>query len=87
MLLLILVSWDLPALRASQMRVWVRPCVVASARCMQLLVKILVAISMPMKQSSSFEESYPSHVGISCSRVMVMFACIVVCMCSLGLGF
>ena len=43
---------------------------------------------MSMKQSSHFEESCPSNVGISCSRVMVMFACIVVCMgSSLGWGF
>ena len=45
-------------------------------------------VLMSMNQSSSFEESCPLNLGISCSRVMVMFACIVVGMgSSLGLGF
>ena len=43
---------------------------------------------MSMKQSSNFEESCLFNVGISCSRVMVVFVCIVVCMgSSLGWEF
>ena len=70
------------------MRVWVRPHVLASALHVELLVKMSVVVSMSINQSCSCEESCPSHVGISCSRVMVMFACIVMCMgSSLGWGF
>ena len=39
-----------------------------------------VVVSMSMNQSSSFEESFPSNVGISFSRAMVIFACMIVCM-------
>ena len=68
------------------MRIWVRPHALASARHVWLIVKMSVVVPMSMKQSSSFEESCTSNVEISCSRVMVMFAYIVVCMCSsLGL--
>ena len=67
---------------------WVRLHVLASARDVWLFVKMSVAVSMSMNQSSSFEESCLPNVGISCSLVMVMFACIVVCMSSsLGWGF
>ena len=62
--------------------------VLASARYVRLLVKMSVVVSVSINQSSSFKESYPPNVGISCSRVMVMFACIIVCMGSfLGWGF
>ena len=47
-----------------------------------LLVKMSVVVSMSVKQSCSFEESCSSNVGISYSRVLVMFACKVVCMSS-----
>ena len=78
----------LPVWRVLQMRVQVRPCVLASARCVWFLVKMSVAVSMSMNQSSNFEESCPSNVGIPCNRVMVMFACIVIYMASsLGWGF
>ena len=60
------------------MRLWPRPHVLASARCVWLTVKMSVMVSMSMKQSSSFEESCPFNVRIG--RVMVMLACIVVCM-------
>ena len=70
------------------MRVQVRLHVMPSARCVQLLVKLSVVVSMSMNQSSSCEESCPSNLGISCSRVTLMFACIVVCMgSSLGWVF
>ena len=70
------------------MRAQVRPHVLASARHVQLLIKMSVAISMCMNQSSSFELSCPLNVGISCSRVMVIFAYIGVCLgSSLGWGF
>ena len=51
----------------------VRPCDLASTRCMQLSVKISVVFSMSMSQSSSFEESCPSNVGISWSMIVVKF--------------
>ena len=68
---------------------------------MWISVKMSVVISMSMNQSSSFEESCPSNMGISCSRVVMVFAwflclahkmfvyaCIVVCMgSSLGGGW
>ena len=41
---------------------------------MWLSVRMSVVISMSMSQSSSFEESLPSKVGISCSMVMMRFA-------------
>ena len=65
----------------------VRPHVLASARHVQLLIKMSVAISMSMNQSSSFELSCSLNVGISCSRVMVIFACIGVCLGSFGWEF
>ena len=70
------------------MGAWIRLHVAASARCVWLLDKMSVVVSMSMNQSSCFKESCPSNVGISYSRVKVMFACIVVCMgASLGWGF
>ena len=55
LLLLILVSRGFPPGRAPQMRVWVWTHVLALARCVWLLVKMSVVVSMSMKQSSSFE--------------------------------
>ena len=70
------------------MRVQVRLLALASARCVWLLVKMSLVVSMSMKQPSSFEESCPPNMGISCNRIMVMFACIAVCTgFSLGWGF
>ena len=50
------------------MRVQVRLHDLASARCVQFLVKMLVVVSMSMNQSPSSVESCSSNVGISCSR-------------------
>ena len=70
------------------MKVWVRPHVLASARHVWLLVKMSGVVSMSINQSSSSEESFPSDVGKTCSRIMLVFACIVVCTgSSLGWGF
>ena len=62
---------------------------------MWLSVKMSMAVSKSMSQSSSFEESCPSNMGISWSKdvvrfaslcvacMMYVYACIVVCMGSL----
>ena len=81
------------------MRVWYRPWDLASARQVWLSVKMSVAVSRSMSPSSSFEESCPPNVGISCSKDVEGFASlcvpckvsvypsIVVCMASsLGWG-
>ena len=46
----------------------------ASARCVWLSVRMSVAVSISINQSSNFKESCPSNVGISFSMVMVRFA-------------
>ena len=84
---------------ALQMSVQMRPHDLISARYVQLSVRISVVVSMSMNQSSSFEESCPSNLGISCSMVMMRFdslcvactvfvyACMVLCTgSSLGWG-
>ena len=43
----------------------------ASARHVQLSVRMSVAVSMSINQSSNFEESCPSNLGISWSMVVV----------------
>ena len=71
----------------------------ASARHLWLSGKMSAAVYMSMNQTSVFEESCPSNVGISCSMVVVrfdslsvtwkvfMYACVVLCTGSpLGLG-
>ena len=62
---------------------------------MQLSVRMSAVVSMSMNQSSSFEKSCQSNVGISCTMVMVrfdslcvvykvsMYACMVLCTSSL----
>ena len=45
----------------------------ASARHLQLSVRMSAVVSMSMNQTSSFEESCLSNVGISWSMVMVRF--------------
>ena len=66
-------SQHFPIWVAIWMSILVRPCNLASARHVQLSIKMLVAVSMSMNQSSSFEESCPSNVGISWSMVVVRF--------------
>ena len=53
------------------MSVWLRPCDLALARCVGLFVRMSVAVSISMDQSSSFKESCPSNVGIFWSMVVV----------------
>ena len=50
-----------------------RPHDLALARYVCLSVRISAVVSMSMKQSSSFKESYLSDLGISWSMVMVRF--------------
>ena len=64
------------------MGVGVRLHILALARHVWFLVKMSVVVSMSVKLPCSFEESCSSNVGISYSRVLVMFACKVVCMSS-----
>ena len=47
------------------MSMWVRPCDLASVRHVQLSVRMSAVVSVSMNQSSSFEGSCPSTVGIS----------------------
>ena len=83
-----------------QTSVQVRLCDLASARCVQLSARISAVVSISMNQSSNFEESCPSNVGISWSMVVMrfyslsvtcrvfMYICMVLCTgSSLDLGF
>ena len=77
-----------PTLRAFWMTAWVRQQKLASARHVQLSVKMSVAVSRSMSQSSSFEESCVSNMGISWSKDMVMFASLcVACKVFVGFGY
>ena len=51
----------------------VKPCDLAYARCLWISVRMSAVGSASMNQSSSFEESCPSNVGISCSMFMARF--------------
>ena len=53
------------------MSVWMRPHDLASARHVQLSVRMSVVVSISMNQSFHFEESCPSNVKISWSMVVV----------------
>ena len=53
------------------MSVQVRLCDLASAKCVELSARMSAAVLISMNQSSNFEESCPSNVGISWSMVMV----------------
>ena len=84
-------SQHFPAWVALQMSVYVSLCDLASARQVQLSVRMSAVVSMSINQSSSFEESCPLNVGISCSTAVVrlaslfvahkvsVYACIVLC--------
>ena len=52
---------------------WVRPCDLASGRCVWPSVRMSTVVSMSMNQSSSFEEFCPLNVRIPCNTVMVRF--------------
>ena len=67
----LLSSQHFPFCVASHMSVQVRPHDLASSRCVQLSVRMSAAVSMSLNQSSSFDESCPSNVGISWSIVVV----------------
>ena len=56
------------------MRVWVRPWDLASIRCVWLSVKMSVAVSWSLSQSTTFEESCPLNMGISWSKDAVRSA-------------
>ena len=65
------------------MSVQVRLCDLASARHVQLSVKMPAAVSMSMNHSSNFEESCQSNVGIFWSMVVVRLdsLCVAGCLC------
>ena len=67
----ITLSQHFPVLVASQTSVQVRPCDLALARHVWLYVRMSVVFSISMNQSSNFEESCPSNVGISWSMAVV----------------
>ena len=71
-------SQHIPVWVASWMSVWVRPCYLAFTRCLQLSLRMSIAVSMAMNQSFNFKESCPSHVGISWSMVVVRLDCLCV---------
>ena len=58
-------SQHFPVWVALQMSVWVRLHDLTSAKHVWLSVRMSVAVSMSMNESSSFEESCPSNMGIS----------------------
>ena len=58
-------SQHFPVWVASWMSVWVRPCDFTLSRCVWLSLRMSAAVSISMNQSSNFEESCPSNVGIS----------------------
>ena len=78
-------SQHFPVWVASQMSVWVRPHDLALSRHVWLSVRMSAVVSMSMNQSSNFEESCPSNVGISWSIVVLRldsFCCTQgVCLC------
>ena len=55
------------------MSVQVRPCDLASVRCMNLSVRMSTVVYMSINQSSIFEDSCPLNVEISCSMVVGRF--------------
>ena len=53
---------------------WIRLWDLASPRHVWLSIKMSIGVSRSVSQSSNFEESCPSNVGISWSKDVVRFA-------------
>ena len=73
----LILSQHFPVWVTLWMSVQVRPCDLA--RYVQLSISMSVAVSMSMNQSSNFEESSPSNVGISWSMVVVRLDSLLCC--------
>ena len=68
-------SQDLLELIASVTNVWVNPLNFAFASFVQLSLVRFIAVSISIRQSSNFVESYSLKTVISCSKELVRFVC------------